>query len=603
MTDALDELRGVMSSPEDVDLPDLPDPPQTDGKYSGSHIPPGPPPPSEDEPALPEQVCAEFPLNDFGNGKRFVTHFGENVIFVPRVGWFVWNGKVWKKDPDEIDVRRMAQQVSGLIERETRYITVPPKKAALVDRKTLIDERLAELASKDSLSEEDRAEDLQLRSDAAEIKTLLGRVQDRIGQRLRHAKNAGNSGPIGNMRGEAQTMLAHPLEDLDADALSINTEGGVLRFSVSGGGDSGYSRTASVEMVPHSRDHLMTKMMPVTFDPDAKCPRFDAFIERIMPSGEMRRFLQRWYGLSMTALTVQKLIFQYGSGANGKSVLTDLMARIMAGYAATAKVESLTGKNRRGGSDATPDLIPLIGARMVRASEPDEGERLQEGLIKELTGGEPIQVRALHADFVEVLPYFKLTMSGNHKPEIRGTDDGIWRRVLLVPFDVQIPANERIDKAELDAMLWEERSGIMNWLVEGLIDYLEGGLQEPETVLLATQEFRDESDPVGFFLNTACVVSGEPEDSISARDLVEAFQFWQMQEGSGQWTESTISKRLAAKSERWRAANGNRFSDRKSNGFKRYDGIRLEDLFNRGFRNAPRDHLGKIIRTRSEDQA
>lgn len=104
----------------------------------------------------------------------------------------------------------------------------------------------------------------------------------------------------------------------------------------------------------------------------------------------------------MTGLIEQKFAFWYGSGANGKSVLIDLMAKMLGEYAATAKIESLTGRNRRSGGDATPDLVPLMGARMVRASEPEEGERLQEGVIKELTGGEPILVRALQKDFVEV---------------------------------------------------------------------------------------------------------------------------------------------------------------------------------------------------------
>lgn len=603
MTDNLDPIRDIMASPEDVDLPpDLAaqgDPPD-DGAPPVDGLPPGPDdmgPPRE--PSAVER-CAELPLHDIGNARRVVIHFGEDLMFVPRVGWFVWDGRRWAIDSDLIETRRRLQTLTGLIEQETHFITVPPDKARLVARKGAIEERRAALAVKAEMSEEERAEDLQLRADAAQIAQLLAQVQDRIGQRLRHAKQAGNSKTLENMRGEAETMLMQQLERLDADAMAVNTESGVLIFSVSGGGDEGYSRTASFKLVPHSRDQLITKMMPVAYDPDARCPRFDGFLQRIMPAADMRRFLQRWYGLSMTAIPIQKLIFQYGSGANGKSVLTDLMARIMGDYAAIAKIETLTGQNKRGGGDATPDLMALVGANMARAAEPDEGMKWQEGLIKQLTGGEPVLVRAPYQTaFFEYVPRFKLTISGNHKPVIHGSDDGIWRRLLLVPFDVQIPESERLPKDELDAILWEERAGILNWLVEGLVDYLEGGLQEPQVVLSATAEFRADSDPVGAFVNAVCHVTGDPEDSILARELGEAFNLWLDDSGLAQWSPSTVQKRLAEKAERWRASSGQMFRKRKSSGIMRYDGLRFQDAFGRRFREMPRDSQGRILRSRT----
>ena len=160
----------------------------------------------------------------------------------------------------------------------------------------------------------------------------------------------------------------------------------------------------------------------------------------------------------------------------------------------------------------------------MRTSEPDDGQRLQEGLIKELTGGEPILVRALNENFVLVYPIFKLTISGNHKPEIHGGDDGIWRRVMLVPFDVQIPQEER--DPELGAKLWAERAGILNWLIKGLLEYLAHGLQVPDLVLAATAEYRDDSDPLSTFLTGCCGVCGNPEHSMRSKDLCDAYAFW-----------------------------------------------------------------------------
>jgi putative DNA primase/helicase len=295
----------------------------------------------------------------------------------------------------------------------------------------------------------------------------------------------------------------------------------------------------------------------------------------------------------MTGLKVQKFAFFYGSGANGKSVLIDLIARMMGDYAHSAKIESFTGRNRRGGGDATPDIFPLMGARMVRASEPEEGERLQEGLIKELTGGEPLLVRQLHEDFIEVHPFFKLTISGNHKPEIRGTDDGIWRRVLLVPFDVQIPPEERDEK--LIEKLWAERSGVLNWLIDGLLQYLEAGLQEPAQVRDATQDYRADSDPIGSFLGDACVVTGDPDNFLYARELIQGFNLWLDLRGEGMWGDRTISLKFKNLAGRFRdTRTGKQFSAAKRDATG-YRGVRFTPEFRRQFDDAPRDAKGRPV--------
>jgi putative DNA primase/helicase len=296
----------------------------------------------------------------------------------------------------------------------------------------------------------------------------------------------------------------------------------------------------------------------------------------------MRAFLQRWFGYSMTGLTKEQVFaFFYGGGRNGKSVLVDLMAKIFGDYAASAKIESITGRSRRGGGDATPDLVPLIGARFVRASEPNKDTPLQEGLIKELTGGEPIMVRSLNENFITVYPFFKLTISGNHKPDIRGDDDGIWRRVMLVPFDVQI-SNDEVD-LELGAKLWAERDGIFNWLVDGLREYLAYGLQIPDQVSAATAEYREDSDPLATFLVQICGVTGDPSHSMRAKDLQEAFAYWLDETGRGAWKPRTIYNSLTAKQGKWRSpVTGQTFSRRKSSDAY-YDGIGLLEPFRSRF--------------------
>ncbi len=558
-------------------------------------------PPLEDTGALAAQLAvgAGFDLNDMGNGQRFALYFGQNVLFVPRVGFYVWNGMVWEPDRDEIAVRRLSQQMSGLIKREVWHLTLDPSQmAALSRRSALADERA--LLLRDVDAEGRRSADADAR--VSQIDTEL-KVIDRLEKRLselrsahrRFAIQSGNKNRMEAMRGEAAVRLARKVEEIDAGPLDINTLSGLVRLRVE---RDGARRNVVLDFLPHDRGHLCSKIAPVHYDPDAgiECPTFDAFMRRILPDPAVRAFLMRWFALGLTGLMEQRLVFLYGMGANGKSVLVDLMARIAGDYAATAKIESLTGANRRGGGDATPDLVPLIGARMVRAAEPDEGVRWQEGLIKDLTGGEPILVRALHSDFVEVRPCFSLTISGNHKPDIRGTDDGIWRRLILVPFEVQIPREEQIPKAELDAALYAERDGIFARLIESLREYLEIGLAEPEQVLSATLEFRQESDPYGTFLDEACTVTGDPTDTILSRELTNAFHFWMMQRAEGAFRDRTVSLALKERSRRWVSKRtGQKFTERKSNGQQRYDGIRFTDIFRRQWEAAPKDAQGRAI--------
>ncbi len=562
-----------------------------------------PAPPYDGDGDPPLKVCASLPLNDYGNGQRFGIHFGQDAMWVPRVGWFTWTGTVWEKDPDEIAVRRQAQQVGGLIDKEIPWLVLQDwQMDSLKQERDLRAQlrKLEDLAKADPEKGEGddaiRRETLQVKDKIYAIEGLKKTLGVKRREHRSFARTSGNKSRIDAVMIEGGVGLAKPLEALDVPALDVNTESGVMRFRVERSPD-GWT-DVGMSFIPHARDQLLTKIMPVVYEPGADCPLFDAFMARVQPDAAMRAYIQRWLGLSLTGLMVQKLAFWYGAGANGKSVLIDLIARMMGNYAATAKIESLTGRNKRGGGDATPDLVPLIGARLVRASEPEEGERFQEGLIKELTGGEPILVRALHSDFVQVKPRFKLTISGNHKPEIRGTDDGIWRRLMLVPWDVQIPEKDR--DLLLGEKLWAERSGILNWLEAGLLAYLEFGLAEPPQVLAATQEFREESDPVGAFLTTCCHVSGEERDRISARDLGEAFNFWRGRIGENEWKLGSVARKLKEKSKRWKSPVTRRgFTEHKSSTMS-YIGIAFVEPFGRDFRDAPRDHAGRILRTRSD---
>lgn len=596
---------GLSADPGGAGAPDLPDDgggPGFDTQDPGyNEAPPIDQPPQDagDDPFLyPEG--AKFPTNDTGNGQRFVLYYGDDIMFVPRVGWHVFDGKRWKLDPDQNATRSKAQLVQHRIVEEIRHLTLDVWQVAEIAKEPSLRAAFDELLA---IEDKERSPDQKIKFDdlAAQLKFITG-LKDRRskmkGEHRTFAKSSGNSGKIDAMMKEGSVHLAREIEDLDSDPLTINTESGILRFTVDGGDGAGFSKVATFGLEEHAREasvtgqnrpQYITKMIAAEYDPKAKCPNFDAFLERVQPDQEIRSFLQRWFGLSLSGLPYQGFAFLYGDGANGKSVLVELMSRLAGDYAAKAKIESLTGHNRRGGGDATPDLIGIMGARLAHASEPEEGQKLQEAIIKELTGGEKMMVRRLHDDFFEVTPYFKLTISGNYKPEIRGTDDGIWRRVKLVPFDVQIPRDERDEN--LGEKLFAERSGILNWLIDGLMDYLEGGLQEPDQILDATNEYRAESDPIRTFLGECCVVHSDA-DFMTARDLINAFNFWLESKGDPRW-ERKASLAFKRNAGRYRDSDtGQKYAEKKR-AVTGYAGLKFKTEFQDLLATAVLDSKGR----------
>ncbi|WP_170167054.1 DNA primase family protein [Paracoccus methylarcula] len=592
MNERIDQARAALSNTDDIDLPEGMTFAQEAPELPEDYAPPPPPPDdggqgSDDQPPNPFEAAARQPLNDLGNGRRFIIHFGEDIRYVSQYGWIVWDGKRWERDAEisrgvSPRIRSLAQRMSGLIEQEIDYIQPSKRDRNLLNEERDLRKRRIEIEAMPGHADDETLME-ELSNIAGRLRGIDAALKSHktiIGRRLTHAKNAGNSGPMTNMAAEASVMVAHTVDELDQGDLDINTLSGVLRFRrIPPDPASGMSAMADFQLIAHDRAQLLTKIMPVEYDPGAKSPRFDAFLKEIQPNIEMRRFLQRWFALSMTGLDVQKLAFFHGGGANGKSVLVDLIARMLGDYSATAKIESLTGKNKKSGSESQPDLMPLINSRMVRTSEPEEGQRLQEALVKALTGGEPMMIRDLFTGMITFTPFFKITISGNHLPDIRGGDDGIWRRVMLVQFPVQIPEHKRIPKKDMDEILWAERSGILNWLIEGLVDYLSGGLQEPPEVLAATADYRKDSDPIGTFLADATEVTGYEGDFLTSRELIEAFNYWIEERGETRWGNRTVSMRLKAKAESWRHPNGQKtFSPAKS-GVTGYRGIRLTDEF------------------------
>jgi putative DNA primase/helicase len=314
-------------------------------------------------------------------------------------------------------------------------------------------------------------------------------------------------------------------EDLDARPWLLNVQNGTIDL-----------RTGSLQ--PHRREDFITKLAPVHYDPDATAPTWAAFLKRVQPDEEMRAFLQRAVGYSATGDTSEQCMFiNHGGGANGKTTWQEIIAAALGDYAMRAPTEMLLAK-RAGG--IPNDVARLKGARFVAASESEEGRRLAESLIKDLTGQDTITARFMRAEWFDFQPTHKLWLSTNHRPEIRGTDAAIWRRIRLIPWSVTIPPDEQ-DK-RLPAKLRTELSGILAWIVRGCLEWQRIGLQPPEEVRRATGRYRAEMDVLGAFIGEECIVAEHA--SARATALYSAYKAWCEENGERHETQRRFGGRL-----------------------------------------------------------
>lgn len=323
----------------------------------------------------------------------------------------------------------------------------------------------------------------------------------------------------------AQSEDGIPLlpEELDTETYLINCLNGTVDL-----------RTGKLR--PHQRKNLITKLAPANYEPNAKCQYWHEHLNKIFGGNtSLINFIQKAFGYSLTGDTSERVIFiQHGSGANGKSVLNDAVAMVMGDYAMRTPTETLLVKRNEG---IPSDVARLKGARFVYASEAEQGKRLAESFIKDMSGGEKISARFLHQEWFEFYPEFKIWLGTNHKPVIRGTDKAIWDRIRLIPFTVRIPDNEQIPKTQLFEKFNAEIDGIFSWLVDGCLKWKEEGLGIPEEIKAATKEYRNEMDVLGDFIEDRCV-TGELLQ-IKTKDLYDSYEKWANKNG-----EKPLSKKM-----------------------------------------------------------
>jgi putative DNA primase/helicase len=297
-------------------------------------------------------------------------------------------------------------------------------------------------------------------------------------------------------------------DDLDTNPWLFNVRNGTVDL-----------RTG--EMREHKPEDLITRIANVDYDPDAGCPAWKKFLMEIMNyNTELIHFIQNAAGWAVTGDTSEQSVFiLFGTGANGKSTFLNTVMNLLGDYAIATPTETFMKKS---GDQITNDIARLRGARFVTTSEAEHGRRLSEPLIKQMTGNDRMTARFLYGEYFNFVPTFKIWMATNHKPVIKGTDHGIWRRIKLIPFTTRIE-EENQDK-HLEEKLMREGPGILNWLIEGARRWCAEGLKTPNIIISATAEYRSEMDVMGNFIRERCLLSDNV--CIRSRELFKCYQDW-----------------------------------------------------------------------------
>lgn len=397
------------------------------------------------------------PLTEQWLAERMVHRHGKDLRYCVSHGWLAWTSQRWRRD-DLLEVERRTKETVLSLYHEASNIGDDARRKAVLD---------------------------------------FARSSE-----TNHRRN----GVIALARSEPGITIR--ADDLDCDPWLLNCENGTIDL-----------RTGKLR--PHERDDLITKIAPVAYDPDTQCPQWMKFLNDIFAGDKaMIGFVQRALGHALTGVVRDHILHVlYGTGANGKSTLTEAMIGMLGDYAMMAAPGLLLRKRNE---QHPTERAALWGKRLIACMETGEGRRLDEELVKQLTGNDTITARFMRADFFSFKPSHKLLLGTNHKPEVRGTDHAIWRRIQLWPFAVTIPDAQQ--DHELPDKLKTEWPGILRWCVDGCLEWQRVGLAAPQLVTAATAAYRAESDRIASFVDEHCTI--DPDAKVAACDLYASYKAW-----------------------------------------------------------------------------
>ena len=501
--------------------------------------------------------CAKLDHSDTDNGKRLLRHRGADLANMLEEGtdkanWLVWTGKAWDQSDGAKQALAIAQGIGGLIGLEAEYLQHTPAENAAIRK-----------ASNAPGEENEKAK-------AAAILSL----EKRQAKRRAFGVSSKNLARMNAMLTCAAPFCVVKPEAWNAEQRLVYVGNGTLRFlreEIEADPDGWQSEQpryrGRAEFIPEGwrREDRVTRMVPVDYDPKAKAPLWLAFIAKFLPEDlvpGVAKAVQIYCGLGLTGLPVQRLFFHYGLGANGKSVFLEVLARVLGPLCEGLPAESISGQSQSAAGGASPDLARLPGVRFLRITELPQGEPLREALVKRLTGGEKMDVRTLFKGYFSFQPQFKAHLSGNGYPSISGSDNGIWRRMAVVPWKVTIPEAEQRDFEEVVTELVAEGPGILNWLIEGMEAYDGEGLHFPPAMVDAAKEYRDEMDPISLFIER-CIRKAEPDADAQIRATMafEAYTAWSEANSKKPKTQTMFGKVMGARFARKETNAGNVYLD------------------------------------------
>jgi P4 family phage/plasmid primase-like protien len=466
--------------------------------------------------AIPE---AKHLTTDQANANRLVDQFGKKVM-VAAGRWHVYDGKRWFAD--EADIYRYGCTLSKIVSNEAdEHARKAARLQGEIDEKMTVANDL--LAQAKILGKDDpRFDELSRRADAAmasvkpEESIEAARAADSAVKLQKWSTKSEMKATVEAAIGLARKMLTIDARALDADRMALNCNNGTVDLF-------------SGDIRPHRSKDLITKLVDIRYDESADSTKWQAIVaditgEFMLPAADRQvaRFLQRWFGYCATgSVREQVMVVHWGSGRNGKSTIIETVRAVLGEYAGTAAPGLLTNDGK--GFERHPtEVASLLGKRMITAHENEDGAALREGFIKQATGGDQLKARFMREDFFDFDATHKLQLLTNHKPTIRGTDPGIWRRVLLVPYTQSFGSVEQFERGEVtrvaDKLLGEALKGdpamlrsVLAWVVAGAIEWAQHGLQPPEVVLTASRSYQDEMDRVGQFVRECCEVAPTSE--------------------------------------------------------------------------------------------
>ena len=452
-----------------------------------------------------QEETKEFPIrsyDDTGNADRFIDRYG-NLYKYSYIAnkFYIYDGMKWKID-DKGSIRKLIDEMIESIKDE-------------------------KIIHGDDVTEEEAREFFQ----KYYKKTRGTQAKKNIMNELMHRRPA-------------------TPDDFDRDDMLINVA-------------NGYIDLTSRELYKHDINKMFSQITNTDYTEKMQPAVWLDFLNDIFAGDqEVIRYIQKALGYSLTGSTREQIMFiLFGKGRNGKSIFVEVISEILGDYSNNMQAKSLMVKKN---DNVNTDIARLSKARFVTSSEPNEGFRFDEGLIKQLTGGDKVTARFLYAEEFEYTPKFKIWVSTNHKPIIRGTDDGIWRRLVLIPFDVQIP-EEKVDK-DLKYKLLREAPAILNWMAEGAYMWMQEGLAMPEKLKEASKAYRNEMDVIEQFIEDECKRVDDGKEK--ANELYELYKKWANDNGNYKMSNKDFGIKMKEK-----------FKYKKTNSGMFYFGLKIPSKY------------------------